>query len=310
MTNGPDGSVSGTTDLLLPFQVGIGAVRGRLVRLGPSVDKILSGHGYPEPVALLLAETLTLTALLAGSLKYDGVFTLQAQGDGPVSLVVADVASDGSMRGYARFNEARLAGVSDHTVPHLLGKGYLAFTVDQGPDTERYQGIVELEGETLSQCAQLYFSQSEQLDTEVKLASQAPAGDGGGWRAAGLMIQRMPGSVPGAPILMGSESGEAWRTIRILMDSATEAEMLDEALPLDRLAWRLFNGEGLQCFEPKALAANCRCSQAKIESALRAIPRAEIAALKDETGMVVITCEFCRTEYRFGDAELQKTYMP
>lgn len=309
MTIGSDGGVSGTTDLLLPFQVGLGAVRGRAVRLGPSVDKILAGHGYPEPVAALLAETLVLAALLAGSLKYDGVFTMQAQGDGPVSLVVADVTSDGSMRGYARFNDSRLAGVSDHTVPHLLGKGYLAFTVDQGPDTERYQGIVELEGETLSQCAQLYFRQSEQLDTEVKLVSQAP-GDGVGWRAAGLMIQRMPGSVPGAPILMGSESTEAWRTIGILMDSVTEAEMLDEALPLDKLAWRLFHGEGLQGFEPKKLAAKCRCSQAKIESALRAIPQAEIEALKDESGTVVITCEFCRTDYRFGDAELRKTYMP
>lgn len=308
MTNGSDdGGVSGNTDLLLPFQVGIGAVRGRLVRLGPSVDKILAGHGYPEPVAALLAETLVLAALLAGSLKYDGVFTMQAQGDGPVSLVVADVTSDGAMRGYARFNPERLAGVTDHTVPHLLGKGYLAFTVDQGPDTERYQGIVELEGETLSHCAQLYFRQSEQLDTEVKLVSRP---DAGGWRAAGLMIQRMPGSVPGAPILMGSESGEVWRTIHILMDSVTEAEMLDEALPLDKLAWRLFNGEGLQCFEPKPVAAKCRCSQAKIESALRAIPRSEIAALKDETGTVVITCEFCRTDYRFGDAELEKTYMP
>lgn len=297
------------TDLLLPFQVGIGAVRGRLVRLGPAVDKILAGHSYPKPVAALLAETLTLAALLAGSLKYDGVFTLQAQGDGPVSLVVADVTSEGAMRGYARFDATRLAGVSDHTVPHLLAKGYLAFTVDQGPDTERYQGIVELLGDTLSECSKQYFSQSEQLDTEVKLASRDP-NDGGGWRAAGLMIQRMPGSVPGAPILMGSESGEAWRTIRILMDSVTEAEMLDETLALDKLAWRLFNGEGLQCFEPKGLAASCRCSQAKIESALRAIPQSEIEALKDETGAVVITCEFCRSEYRFGDAELQKTYMP
>lgn len=297
------------TDLLLPFQVGAGAVRGRLVRLGPSVESILAGHSYPEPVAALLAETLVLAGVLAGSLKYDGVFTLQAQGAGPVSLLMADVTSTGTVRGYARFDADGLGGVTDHTVPHLLGKGYLAFTVDQGPDTDRYQGIVELEGETLSECARLYFQQSEQLDTEVKLASR-PGANGAGWRAAGLMIQRMPGSVPGAPILLGAESEEAWNTTRILMESVTEAEMLDESLPLERLALRLFHGEGLQCFEPKALVAGCRCSQAKIESALRAIPRSEIESLKDESGHVVITCEFCRTDYRFGDKELDHTYMP
>lgn len=294
------------TDLILPFQVAGGAVRGRLVRLGPAVETILAGHAYPAPVGRLLAETLALAAVLAGSLKYDGVFTLQAQGNGAISLLVADVTSGGDLRGYARFDEAALATVSGDSVPALLGTGYLAFTVDQGPQTERYQGIVELTGATLAACAKQYFSQSEQLDTEVMLVSRlepSPA-------AAALMVQRMPGSQPGSPIMTADESMEAWRTATILLGSLTEAELLDTGLDAGQVPYRLFHGEGLQAWDAKALRASCRCSEAKIASALRSIPRAEIAALKDEHGKVSITCEFCRTAYAFDDEALERVYMP
>lgn len=290
-------------DLILPFQVAGGAVRGRLVRLGPAVQAIQAGHGYPPVVASLLSEILALAAVLAGSLKYDGIFTLQTQSDGPVSLVVADVTSGGDLRGYARFDAERLAATAGRGVPDLLGKGYLAFTVDQGPQTDRYQGIVELTGTTLAECAKQYFTQSEQLDTEVVLTS----GDAG---AAALMIQRMPGSQPGSPILTAEESREAWRTATILLASLTEAELLDPALAPDQVPYRLFHGEGLQLWDAKPLQARCRCSQAKITSALRSIPEAEIRTLKDESGKVAITCEFCRTVYAFDDAALEQVYMP
>ncbi|MEW5728262.1 MAG: Hsp33 family molecular chaperone HslO [Pseudomonadota bacterium] len=301
-------SVNGS-DIILPFQVGGGAVRGRFARLGASVDAILSGHGYPQPVGSLLAETLALASVLAGSLKYDGVFTLQAQGDGPVALVVADVTSAGDLRGYARFDADKVAAVPDRSVASLLGKGYLAFTVDQGPKTDRYQGIVELTGDTLSHCAEEYFRQSEQLDTAVRLASAPPA-DGSGWHAGALMIQRMPGSVPGAPILTAHQSEDAWHTAGVLMASVTAAEMLDDGLPADQVAYRLFHAEGLVVHEPKPLRAQCRCSHKRVESTLRSFPRAEVEALKDADGKVVVTCEFCRAAYAFGDAELEKVYMP
>ncbi|MCR6630007.1 MAG: Hsp33 family molecular chaperone HslO [Magnetospirillum sp.] len=294
------------SDLILPFQVAGGAVRGRMVRLGPAVEAILAGHGYPEAVGTLLAETLALAGVLAGALKYEGVFTLQAQGDGPIGLLVADVTSAGDMRGYARFDDARLAAVGGRSVPELLGTGYLAFTVDQGPKTDRYQGIVELSGATLAECAKQYFTQSEQLDTEVVVASrggEAPA-------AAALMIQRMPGSQPGAPILTADESLEAWRTATILLGSLTQAELLDDSLAPDQVPYRLFHAEGLQMWESKALRAQCRCSEGKIASALRSIPPAEITALKDERGLVTITCEFCRTVYAFDDAALERVYAP
>ncbi len=298
-----------TGDLILPFQVGGGAVRGRFVRLGSAIDEILAGHQYPAPVATLLAETLALAAALAGSLKYDGIFTLQAQGDGPVSLVVADVTSQGALRGYARFDEERLAATTGSTVPDLLGGGYLAFTVDQGLKIDRYQGIVALSGASLADCAKEYFTQSEQLDSEVLLASSPPQGEHG-WRAAALMIQRMPGNQPGAPILTQDDSRETWRTATILMASLTPTEMLDPALPAPQLAWRLFHAEGLQAWEPRTLEARCRCSGDAVARMLRSIPRAEIEDLKDEAGKVVITCEFCRTNYAFGDDELELTYVP
>lgn len=300
-----------STDLILPFQLAGGAVRGRLVRLGPSVSSILEGHGYPAAVGRLLAETVALAATLAGSLKYDGIFTLQAQGDGAVTLLLADVTSDGALRAYARYDEAKLAALPEGaaSVPALLGGGYLAFTVDQGTDTERYQGIVELTGATLAECAKQYFAQSEQLDTEVMVASRPPMGDGG-WAVGAIMIQRMPGSQPGAPILTHDESQEAWRTATILLASLTEDELLDPALPVAQVAYRLFHAEGLQAWEAKPLAARCRCSLPKIASALRSIPRQEIAALKDENGRVTVSCEFCRTVYAFDDEALERVYMP
>lgn len=299
----PDG------DAILPFQVGGGAVRGRLVRLGPAVDAILAGRDYPPAVAALLAETLALAAVLAGALKYDGIFTLQAQGDGPVSLVVADVTSAGALRGYARYDEARLRTVAGASVPDLLGGGYLAFTVDQGLKVERYQGIVELTGASLADCAREYFARSEQLDSEVRLAS-APPGDGRGWRAAALMIQRMPGDQPGTPILTHEDSRESWRTAAILMNSVTAGEMLDQSLPLADLAHRLFHAEGLLVWEAKGLEARCRCSGEAVARMLRSIPRAEIEDLKDEAGKVTITCEFCQSAYAFDNDDLERTYVP
>jgi len=295
-----------TQDLLLPFHIVAGLARGRMVRLGPALDEILRGHDYPRPVAALLGETLALAAALAGALKYEGVFTLQAQGDGPVSLLVADVTSAGHLRGYARFDAERVAEAgSDADMKRLLGAGYLAFTVDQGPDTDRYQGLVELEGATLAECADAYFERSEQLPTALKLAV-----DGGGeapWRAAALMLQRMPLG-PNSPILTADEAEEGWRRAAILMSSATPAEMLDPELASERLLWRLFHAEGLAADEGRPLEARCRCSQDKVEGTLRSFPRDEIEGLRDEAGDVVVVCEFCKTRYAFDPAGLERLY--
>ncbi len=305
----------------LPFQVPSLDLRGRLVRLGPSLDAMLEKHNYPQAVGELLAEAMTLAATLATSIKYDGIFTLQIRGDGPVRLLVTDVTSTGQMRGYAQFDrpslDAALAKDAPDIspVPRLLGAGTLAFTVDQGPDTERYQGVVALEGATLADCAQGYFRQSEQLKTGLRLAvSRTSPGDGSEqqrahWRGAALMIQRLPGEL--TPDGFSDDSEEAddrWRRAVILLSTTTDKEMLDGSLPAQNLLYRLYHEEGVHASPPRLLEFGCRCSRPRIENVLRSFPKAEIADLKDDSGEIVVTCEFCLTDYRFSDAEVEELW--
>jgi molecular chaperone Hsp33 len=300
------------SDFVLPFQVAALGVRGRAVRLGPVVDAILSRHDYPAPVAALLAEALSLGAALASSLKYDGIFTLQMRGDGPVRLLVVDLTSDGALRGYAQFDEARLAvavasealdpvsSLPAHPVPRLLGSGHMAFTVDQGADTERYQGVVALDGATLADCAHHYFRQSEQLATGLKLAVGRHEGQ---WRAAALLLQALPSAELVAE-LDADEREDRWRKAVVLLGSATSGEMLDAGLPVEGLLLRLFHEDGVRAFERRILRDQCRCSRDRIDRVLRTIRRSELDDLRDAGGRVVVTCEFCSTAYRYADADL------
>lgn len=292
------------TDFIQPFQIEAAGLRGRLVRLGPAVDAVLARHGYPTPVASMLAETLAMTAVLASGLKYDGVFSLQMQGDGPVGLVIADLSSDGAMRGYARFDAERLGDTGSQPaapVPRLLGAGHMAFTVDQGPDTERYQGITPLEGATLAECAHTYFRQSEQLETAISVTSAA-APENCHHRAAALMIQRLPDAADA-----DDEAEEDWRRAVILMSSATPGELLDATLSPARLLYRLFHEDGVRIYRQRPLFHRCRCSRAKVERTLQAFPREEIVALAED-GAVRVTCEFCKTDYVLDEAQLDAIY--
>jgi molecular chaperone Hsp33 len=298
-------------DLVQPFQIDASALRGRLVRLGPLVDGILAQHAYPEPVALMLGEAIALAVILAGALKYDGVFTLQTKGDGPIHLMIADVTTAGAVRGYAQWNAEKLARVLEGgvaalgSVPKLLGAGYIAFTVDQGEFTDRYQGIVELQGATLAECAHHYFRQSEQVQAGIKLAVGRVGSNGAAtWRAGGLMIQRIPpegGS--GSPALV-EEKEEGWRKAMVLMSSSTSAELLDPALAPNDLLYRLFHEDGVRVYRPHALAAQCRCSRQRVERILRSLGRAELQEMTLEDGAVTVTCEFCSTTHRFSAEEL------
>lgn len=294
------------SDLQVSFLIDRGAARGRLIRLDDAIDAILSGHGYPPLVGHLLGETVVLAAALAGGLKFEGIFTLQAQGSGPVSLIVADVTSDGDLRGYVRFDAERLAEVAaDPSVPRLLGKGYMAFTVDQGPDTDRYQGIVELTGATLAECAQEYFRQSEQIPTAIMLACRPPE-QGRGWRAGGLILQRMPLGAEAARA--GEEAEDEWRRAVILMASTRVDELLDASLEPERLLYRLYHAEDLQLYEAHELAARCRCSLERVTVTLKSFPRDEIETMKDDHGEVVVTCEYCKATYAFDQQALDRLY--
>jgi molecular chaperone Hsp33 len=300
---------SGNTDTLLPFMLGAGLVRGRMVRLGPALDTILKGHDYPPVVAERMAETIAIAVALAGALKYEGVFTLQIQGKGPISLVVADVTSEGNLRAYARFDAERLAAATEGSLlKRCFGKAYLAFTVDQGPDTDRYQGIVDLEGETLADSARTYFERSEQLATIIKLAIRPPIGDHG-WSAGAAMIQRMP-TGPNSPIMTADEAEEVWNRSSILLNSLRDSELVDSAIAPGRLLFRLFHEDGFTTTAAKPLQAKCRCSADRVHGTLRTFPREEIESLKDENGEVVVTCEFCKARYHYSATDLDELYAP
>jgi molecular chaperone Hsp33 len=304
----PRGDAPRTDDVVQPFQLDPFALRGRMVRLGPTVDRILAQHDYPEPVAAMLGEAITLAVLLAGALKYDGVFTLQTKGDGPVRLMVADVKTDGAVRGYAQYDAERFGQLAPRgqgespSVPELLGTGYLAFTVDQGDETERHQGIVSITGTTLAECAQHYFRQSEQLQAGLKLAV-ARSGAAGAWRAGGLMLQRVPPEGGHKPI--GDDVEDAWRRVMVLMSSATPAELVAPDLPPRRLLWRLFHDDGVRVYDTHAVEARCRCSRERIARILLSFPADDIADMQKDP-VTTVTCEFCNTRYEFAAEELER----
>jgi molecular chaperone Hsp33 len=304
-------------DRVLPFQLDALGVRGRLVRLGAVLDEVIERHGYPLAVARPLAEAMVLCVTLATSLKYDGIFTLQISGDGPIRLLVTDLTSDGALRGYAQFDSWRLAialgsgneDAPDGYVPKLFGQGRLTFTVDQGQHTERYQGVVPLEGATLADCAHTYFRQSEQLPTGIKISARREAvADGHRWHAAALMVQQMPELDAGRIDVDQEQREDDWRRAVILMASATEAEMLDPGLPGTTLLYRLFHQERPRQFEPRPLAARCRCSRERIDRVLRSIRREELDDLRDKSGKIAVKCEFCSTEYAYDDRDLDRIY--
>ena len=321
MTAASEGAPSGDWDRALPFQLDALGVRGRLVRLGRVLDAIIERHGYPLAVARPLAEAMTLCAALATTLKYDGIFTLQISGDGAIRLLVADLTSDGALRGYAQFDSWKLAvalGTTGHSgdqdapegyVPKLFGSGRLAFTVDQGQHSERYQGVVPLEGATLADCAHLYFRQSEQLPTGIKItARRDSAAEGGHWRAAALMVQQMPEFDAGRLDADPEQREDDWRKAVILMASATEREMLDPTLPSQGLLFRLFHAEGARLFDRRTFEARCRCSRERIDGVLKSIKREELTGLRDDRGLVAVKCEFCSTEYIYDDGDLDRLY--
>ena len=294
-----------TTDLVQPFQLEIANVRGRAVRLHRLLSDVLSRHDYPPQVEQIVAEAIISAVLLASLLKYDGVFTFQAKGDGPVSLLVADVTSGGDVRAYARFERDRLPQAETPVdVGQMLGKGYLAFTVDQGENTESYQGIVALTGENLTDCLAHYFEQSEQLSTSLRLAARRYPD---GWRAGAVLIQRLPEDDAGRVIKSPAEDEEDWRRATILMNSVAEVELLDRTLHLNNLLFRLFHEERVRVTAPHAVQRGCRCSEARVKQVLRSLPRAELADLKVD-GAVVVTCEFCSDSYHFDDAALDRLF--
>src|SRR5215470_13779743 len=283
-------------DFIQPFSIEGHGVRGRLVRLSSVVDRIIRQHAYPDSVARLLAEMMVLAATLAAALKYEGVFTLQTKGDGPVKLMVVDLTSQGAMRGYAQFDAEKVAAVpaEQASLPRLHGKGYLAFTVDQGQHTDRYQGIVEMDGATLSDCVHHYFRQSEQLQAGFKLAVGKGAD---GWRAGAIMLQRLPQE--NVTEMAEEIADDAWRRAFVLMASCTDRELLDLEMPATDVLYRLFHEDGVRAQKAQGVEAKCRCSRGRVETVLKAMGPAELDELQVD-GVLAVTCEFCNSRYDFA----------
>jgi len=292
-------------DLILPFQAEHAEVSGRLVKLGPTVDTILSRHAYPEAVSQLLGEAVALTALLGAALKFEGKFILQASTDGPVDLLVADYQVPGGLRGYARFSPERLAALPPDG--RLLGDGHLAMTIDRGLETERYQGVVPLEGDSLTEAADTYFRQSEQLPTLIKLAvaRHYRAGKAGGrpwtWRAGGLLVQKLTREGGRSVGREAAFAEEDWTRAKALAETVEDHELLDPMLPPDRLLYRLFHEEQVRAFRAIPLESYCSCSKARVEELLRRFSAEDLADMVVD-GEVWVTCEFCNSRYRFNPA--------
>lgn len=290
-------------DLAAAFQIDGWPVRGRLVRMGDTIDAILSAHAYPEPVAALLGEACALAALIGSSLKFEGRLIVQAQGNGPVRYVVADYGTDGQMRGYCRFDPDEVAAVSQGFARPgartLLGDGMFVMTLDRGPDFERTQGITPIEGESLSLAAEHYFQQSEQIPTKVRLAvGSVETAAGSQWRAGGALIQLIAGDDA-----RGSTE-EVWDRSRALFQTLADDELIDPTITPEVLLFRLFHEDGVRLEDARALTAQCRCSKDRIAAVLSSFDPAERADMVEDDGKIRVTCEYCATVYELEPEEI------
>ena len=290
-------------DFVATFQIEDTSVRGRIARLGDGVlDPILKRHDYPRWAAHLLGEAVTLAVLVSASLKFDGRVMVQAQGGGPVPLLVAEARSDGGVRGYLRLDKAKWEnldrinkGQRPH-IPQVLGAGVLALLLQPNdPDQAPWQSLVPIEGATLADCAQTWFAQSDQVPTRVRLTVAEISEPGGTkrWRSGGAMIQQV------AADASRGDTVEQWDNARHLFDTVQDIELVDPDVSSATLLFRLFHENGVRLEEPKALSDKCTCSDEKLLTTLRQMPRDELETLAAEDGAITADCQFCGRLYRF-----------
>ncbi len=314
----------GQDDVVLPFAVEPLDVRGRVVRLGASIDTILTRHGYPDIVARVIGEAAALTVMLGTSLKFEGRFQLQTKTDGPIEMVVVDFDAPDRLRATARFDKDKLDALGSNMpkTGDLIGSGYLAMTIDQGTDQSRYQGVVALEGQGFEEAAHQYFRQSEQIPTMVRLAVAEQFENGRHtYRAGGLMIQFLPSSPdrmrqadlepgdipeghPSNELTMPSED-DAWVEAKSLMGTVEDHELVDPAVSSERLLYRLFHERGVRVFEGISVHEECRCSETRVMSMMRRFSPEDRRDMVGDNGRIGITCEFCSRFYDLDPAEVE-----
>jgi molecular chaperone Hsp33 len=280
-------------DRTLAFTVAGRNARGRVVRLGPVLDEIIAAHAYPAPIRHLLAEALVLAALLGALLKdVEGQLTMQAQTqDGVVDLLVCDYRG-GELRGYVRFDRARLDDLGPNPTLHaLFGEGYLAVTFDLATSGQRYQGIVPLEGDTLAQACESYFVQSEQIPTLIRLGVRS---DADGCVAGGMLIQHLPDGEEGRERIHVQLDHPEWEHIQIMGGGISRTELVDPSLDLESLVWRLFHEEReVRVERGPPVVKGCRCSGEYYRSVLARFGAEDRQEMRNEEGLILVDCAFC-----------------
>jgi len=301
-------------DFVLPFAVETLDLRGRVVRLGLSIDSILTGHDYPVVVSDLLGQAVALAALLGSALKFEGRFQVQSRTDGAVSMLVVDYEAPDRVRGYAHFDRTLLT--DGMTPAEALGRGQLGLTIDQGSNLSRYQGIVVLEGQGLEEAAQQYFRQSEQIPTRVRLATGRVSLAGSSsdanvmWRAGGLLAQFMPtsperqrridlhpGDAPEGMSIFDQTDDQSWIETRALVETIEDHELIDPMLSSEALLYRLFHENGVHVFDAESVHTQCRCSRDRILSMLKSFSPKDRTEMIADDGMIGVTCDFCSKRY-------------
>ncbi len=284
------------------FQVGDTAVRGRVVRLGGVIDGILSAHQFPDPVSELLGEAACVVSMMGVALKFDGKLIFQAQGGGPVAMIVADYAA-----GALRVTASLRGEIVGRGAAALLGDGHIAMTIDQGAEMERYQGVTPIEGDSLADAAVAYFDQSEQIPTVVKLAvgKIVIPGQPEQWRAGGIMAQFVPGEgghrERGEKLLMDEDDRDIWERAAAFIETTQHDELLDPEISVETLLYRLFHEDGVRVFEAQPVRAECGCNRDKIAIVLERYAEQELSDMVED-GAIKVTCEFCRKDYHFTPA--------
>ncbi|MDV7141251.1 Hsp33 family molecular chaperone HslO [Tropicimonas sp. TH_r6] len=309
-------------DTVLPFQLDRSDIRGRIARLDGVLDRVLEQHDYPPAIEALVAEMTLLTALIGQTIKLRWKLSLQVRGDGPARLIATDYYAPGEdgtparIRAYASFDENRPL---DGDPFKLIGKGYFAILIDQGGGTAPYQGITPIAGDSLGQCAETYFAQSEQLPTRFELSFGHSTGqDHSGWRAGGIMLQSMPKAAPAiaaekgeeAPRLLTAddilegEEGENWQRANILLDTVGELELVGPSVQPTELLVRLFNEEIPRVFDSQPVEFGCTCSEDKVRQSLSIYSARDIGHMTTDAGTVTADCQFCGAHYVFDPRTL------
>ena len=299
-------------DKCVSFNLDNNLFRGRIVRLDNIVNEVFKRRQYPDNVAAAVSETASLGVILASLMKFEGLFTLQIYGDGPISTLICDVTSEGRVRACAQYDEAKMQKAQElrktvgmlEATPFWLGKGNLVFTVDQGKGMEPYQGIVDLQGNTLEACALRYFKKSEQIDTHLHLYLHK---ENDIWYSAGILIQKMPTQGGFEQTLDDENLDEKWNECKILLDSLTKEEIFDKKLSLEDILFRLFHEHELRVFKTDEYHFGCRCSKEKLVNTIGAMKQDDIEAMI-ENDKITATCGFCGEVYEFLPTEFIKSH--